>query len=128
MFNDILLLLDSMKKSLGYYSKFPDPLPHPEQKYDDPKQTVFIRKIKNFEFRATKTEAGSVNVKWSELNGPKKLWALKFKTNALMNEWIITVNEVIQDGHLQPENRPVSTSRYSVKKNDTSRYATPFIL
>lgn len=51
----------------------------------DGKEVIFIKKVRNFEFRATRTGIGKAQVKWTDLNGEKKTWQLTFRNNFLMN-------------------------------------------
>lgn len=48
LFNQRVLLFESINKTLRYYSKMPDPLPHPEMPLPEGKEMVKIKIVKNF--------------------------------------------------------------------------------
>ena len=68
---------------------------------------------------------GKARVGWVDQSGVKNEWILTFSSNQLMNQWVLMVNEVIKDGHHQPENRP--KSKVKEPQHDPSKYITTFM-
>ena len=66
-----LILFDSKEKSIRYYSQIPEQLPTVEE-IPEGKEIIFMKKVKNFTFRSTKTNIGKAAVQWSESGGTKK--------------------------------------------------------
>jgi hypothetical protein len=102
--NEKLLMLNSFKRQLVYFSKLPKLLPfgsysEMERQYfleERPKEVIELDKVRRFMFVPAKGSLASVAVSYVNEKGERKEWKLGMGNNSLMGEWIELVNEVFK--------------------------------